>query len=74
MGDAPDTDRTVFRAACVQMRSGIDRAGNVAAATALIGEAAQKGAHFIVTPEMTNAVDRNAERLKIGRASCRERV
>lgn len=63
MGEAIDNDRTAFRAACVQMRSGIDRARNIAAATALIGEAAQKGAHFIVTPEMTNAVDKNAERL-----------
>jgi predicted amidohydrolase len=45
------------------MRSGIDRTQNIADATMLIEEAAQKGAHFIVTPEMTNAVDKNAERL-----------
>jgi len=63
MDDARDDDRPVFRAACVQMRSGIDRAENVAAAVELIGEAAGKGAHFIVTPEMTNAVDKNAARL-----------
>ena len=63
MDDAADTERTVFKAACVQMRSGIDRLRNIDAATALINEAARKGAHFIVTPEMTNAVDRNAERL-----------
>jgi predicted amidohydrolase len=63
MDDAGDSERTVFKAACVQLRSGVDRARNVADAVALIGEAAQRGAHFIVTPEMTNAVDRNAERL-----------
>ncbi|OFW98827.1 MAG: hypothetical protein A3E78_13420 [Alphaproteobacteria bacterium RIFCSPHIGHO2_12_FULL_63_12] len=63
MDDRADTDRTAFRAACVQMRSGIDRAKNVDAAVALINEAAQKGAHFIVTPEMTTAVDREAGRL-----------
>jgi len=63
MDDAEAPDRTAFRAACVQMRSGIDRRRNVADATALIAEAAQKGAHFVVTPEMTNAVDRDAVRL-----------
>ncbi|MFZ5616766.1 MAG: carbon-nitrogen hydrolase family protein [Pseudomonadota bacterium] len=63
MNDADDSDRTVFKAACVQMRSGIDRTRNIADATALIAEAARKGAHFIVTPEMTNAVDRDGERL-----------
>lgn len=63
MNEVEDSERTVFRAACVQMRSGIDRTRNIADATALIAEAAQKGAHFIVTPEMTNTIDRNAGRL-----------
>jgi len=63
MSDGEDIERTVFRAACVQMRSGVDRTRNIADATSLIAEAAQKGAHFVLTPEMTNAVDRNAERL-----------
>lgn len=66
MDDAGESDRTVFKAACVQMRSGIDRMRNVADAALLIAEAAQKGAHFIITPEMTNAVDRDAERLAGG--------
>lgn len=57
------SERTVFKAACVQMRSGIDRARNVDDALTLIADAAQKGAHFIVTPEMTNAVDKDAARL-----------
>lgn len=52
-----------FTAACVQMRSGLDRAQNTKDALALIGEAARKGASFIATPEMTNVVDRKASRL-----------
>ena len=56
-------DNDTFLAACVQMRSGIDRARNVADARALIAEAAGKGARFIATPEMTNVVDRKADRL-----------
>ncbi len=57
------TDRTPFLAACVQMRSGLDRAKNAADACKLIAEAADKGARFIATPEMTNVVDRKPSRL-----------
>lgn len=53
----------ILKAACVQMRSGIDRAANVAAASALIRQAAGEGATFIATPEMTNVLDRRARRL-----------
>jgi predicted amidohydrolase len=53
-----------MRVACVQMRSGVDRHQNISTATALIDRAAADGARFVLTPEMTNAVDRNAERLK----------
>ena len=56
------TDRS-FRAACVQMRSGIDRTANLEAALALIDEAASGGADFVATPEMTNVLDRDADRL-----------
>lgn len=63
--DAVSPDRT-FRAACVQMRSGIGRRANLEDALALIAEAAGKGADFIATPEMTNAVDRKAKRLLDG--------
>ncbi len=52
-----------FRAACVQMRSGLDRAKNTQQAIELIGEAAGAGAQFIATPEMTNVVDKDASRL-----------
>ncbi len=52
-----------FRAACVQMRSGIVRAENSRVALELIGEAARGGAQFVATPEMTNVLDRDPERL-----------
>ncbi|WP_321488440.1 carbon-nitrogen hydrolase family protein [uncultured Hyphomonas sp.] len=48
---------TKIKAACVQMRSGVDVAPNIAAASALIREAAGQGAKFIATPEMTNLLD-----------------
>ncbi len=56
-------ERKPFYAACVQMRSGLDRARNVADALSLIDEAATRGAQFIATPEMTNVVDRKGARL-----------
>lgn len=52
-----------FLAACVQMRSGLDRTQNTRDALALIAEAAGEGATFIATPEMTNVVDRKGSRL-----------
>lgn len=52
-----------MKVACVQMRSGIDRARNAADAEALIREAASAGANLIATPEMTNVVDRKSSRL-----------
>lgn len=48
---------TVLRAACIQMRSGVEVAPNVAAASALVREAAGQGAGFIATPEMTGLLD-----------------
>ena len=56
-------ERPAFRAACVQMRSGLSRAQNTKDALALIAEAAQGGAKFVATPEMTNVVDRKPSRL-----------
>lgn len=47
-----------IRVACVQMRSGTDVAENIAAASALIREAAAGGATLIATPEMTTLLDR----------------
>ena len=43
-----------FRAACVQLRSSDDVAGNIATASKLIREAKAAGAEFIATPENTN--------------------
>lgn len=52
-----------FVAACVQMRSGRDPLANRDAAVALVREAAQAGAHYIQTPEMTSLVERDKARL-----------
>ncbi len=52
----------VFTAACVQMRAGLDREKNIHDAAAMIRSAAQNGAQFVATPEMTNIVDRNPSR------------
>ena len=54
---------TCFVAAAVQMRSGISVAANVAAAEALIRQAAAEGAQYVLTPEMTNILDRERPRL-----------
>jgi predicted amidohydrolase len=52
-----------FLAACAQMRSGTDRRRNARDAIELIESAAAQGARFVMTPEMTNVVDRDADRL-----------
>lgn len=59
MADEP----IIFRAACVQMRSGLSRAANTDAALALIREAADGGATFAATPEVTNIADVKPNRL-----------
>jgi deaminated glutathione amidase len=48
---------TMIRAACVQMRSSTAVAENIAAASALVRQAAEAGAVLIATPEMTNILD-----------------
>lgn len=53
----------VFRAACVQMRSGVDAAKNVEAAVSLIREAKGLGASFIATPEVTVLFEAESDRL-----------
>lgn len=52
------------KTALIQLRSGRDMARNVADASALIREAARKGARFVLTPEMTNILETDRERLK----------
>jgi deaminated glutathione amidase len=53
----------VFRAACVQLRTGLDVDANIAATTALIREAKAKGAHFAATPEMTSLFEAESDAL-----------
>lgn len=53
-----------FRAGLVQLRSGRDMAANLAEASALIREAAAKGAQFVTTPEMTNILEPDRPRLR----------
>jgi predicted amidohydrolase len=52
-----------FRAACVQMRSGLEIASNVNQATALIREAKSLGADFVATPEVTSLFEAESDRL-----------
>ncbi len=51
------------RVGLVQMRAGVSRAANIADAEKRIREAAGEGARLILTPEMTNVLDRDAKRL-----------
>ena len=52
-----------FRVGLVQMRSGRTPAQNVDAATTLINEAKSGGADYVLTPEMTNILERKREDL-----------
>lgn len=55
---------TIFRAACIQMRSSTDIEQNIDAASDLINLAAGQGATFIATPEMTNLLDIRPEQAR----------
>ena len=52
-----------FKAAMIQMRSGLTPAANIDAATKLIGEAKAAGADYVQTPEMTNILAAKREQL-----------
>ena len=52
-----------MRVACIQLRSGIDCKINLEQSIALIEQVAEQGARYILTPEMTNVVDRKTKRL-----------
>ena len=54
---------TVFRAAAVQMRSGLDVGKNAEDVERLIRKAAAAGAEYVLTPEMTTILDGDRERL-----------
>ena len=52
-----------FKVGLVQMRSGVDPHANLAAALAAIEEAKRAGADYVLTPEVTNIMESNRERL-----------
>ena len=52
-----------FKAAMIQMRSGLNPAVNIDTAVRLIGEAKAAGAAYALTPEMTNILAAKRERL-----------
>jgi len=56
-------ERVSFKAAMIQMRSGLDPAANLAAALELIDEAKAAGADYVLTPEMTNILATKREQL-----------
>lgn len=53
-----------MKAALIQLCSGRDMARNIADATGLIREAARQGAQFVATPEMTNILETDRDRLR----------
>ncbi|MGC2114423.1 MAG: carbon-nitrogen hydrolase family protein [Pseudolabrys sp.] len=52
-----------FKAAMIQMRSGLKPSTNIDEAARLIGEARSAGAHYVLTPEMTNILAAKREQL-----------
>jgi deaminated glutathione amidase len=52
-----------FKAAMVQMRSGLTPAANIDSAVRMIGEAKAAGANYVQTPEMTNILAADREQL-----------
>ena len=52
-----------FKAAMIQMRSGLEPSANLDTAVRLIGEAKAAGANYVQTPEMTNIMEVKRERL-----------
>jgi len=56
-------ERVSFKAAMIQMRSGLDPVANLAAALELIDEAKAAGADYVLTPEMTNILATKREQL-----------
>jgi predicted amidohydrolase len=54
---------STFKVALIQMRSGLEPEANLAAVLAGIDEAKRGGADYVQTPEMTNVLENNRERL-----------
>ena len=55
-----------FKAAMIQMRSGLQPAANIDAAVRYIGDAKSAGVEYVLTPEMTNILAANREQLFAG--------
>lgn len=55
----------VFRAAAIQMCSGVDPARNIDSMERLVAEAAREGATYVQTPEMTGALQRDRAAMKL---------
>jgi len=58
------TSETILKAACVQLRSGLQIGASVAAASELIREAADGGARYVLTPENTSIMDEDKARVR----------
>jgi len=54
---------STFKAAMIQMRSGLTPGGNIDEAARMIGEAKAAGADYVLTPEMTNILAAKREQL-----------
>lgn len=54
---------SIFRAACVQLRTGLDVTDNIDKASRLIREAKAAGAQFVATPEMTSLFEAESNAL-----------
>jgi predicted amidohydrolase len=54
---------STFKAAMIQMRSGLQPGVNIDAAVRYIGDAKSAGAEYVLTPEMTNILAANREQL-----------
>jgi len=61
-----DAKPVIFKAAMIQMRSGLAPAANLEACVRMIGEAKTVGADYVQTPEMTNIMELKRERLFAG--------
>jgi len=54
---------STFKAAMIQMRSGLKPDANIDDAVRMIGEAKSAGAEYVLTPEMTNILAAKREQL-----------
>ena len=58
------TDKMSFKAAAIQMCSGVDPITNAASMERLIRDAASQGAVYVQTPEMTGAIQKDRDALR----------